>query len=144
MRRGLFTYSNRDCVIVLSRNGMQKSVKFETESYLSYVNIKKFRDAFARFRLRNCALNAYLPSNEEDVTTNCPFCDSVEDERHFLLHCKMYDDLRDRFILKHLQGFNYNGIAYLVNGRDVTKTRDVAMYIYYAYRLRGDKISNTS
>ena len=60
---------------------------------------KKYRSAYAKFRcgvasnkIKTCryGLNR-VPVNER----LCKTCNLVEDEIHVLLHCSMYDDIRD-------------------------------------------------
>ena len=117
---------------------------FHFENYLHDLNIKKFRDTFVRFRLGNIPLGANLRftvSNEERM---CPFCKEFEDERHFLLCCRKYVELRQKYISKYLDHSGCTYVAELLNGQDIRKMRDVAMYIFYAYKLREETLTNRS
>ena len=38
-----------------------------------------------------------------------------------------------------LQGLKYIDVAHLINGTDVQKTRDVSIYLFYAFTLRFEK-----
>ena len=116
---------------------MYKSFKkdFQFESYLHDINIKKFRDAFIRFRLGNTAFGS---NNRNNTNTECPFCKEYEDEKHFLFNCYKYEELRHMYIFKHVNEAGH--VAKLLNGRGICKTRDVAMYIFYAYKLRCEKL----
>lgn len=64
--------------------------EFESDSYLTYINIKWFRDVFVQFCPWYYALRYYVPNKEDELNINCPFCDCKEDKHHFLLCCKMY------------------------------------------------------
>ena len=60
---------------------------------------------------------------------------SVENEEHFLLHCPEYHTLRTKYIVAYIHP-DKPGSGYLIDGHGVRKTRDVAMYIYYALEQR--------
>ena len=69
------------------------------EQYVRIITQKKYRSAYAKFRcgvapikIETCryGLNR-VPVNER----LCETCNLVEDEIHVLLHCSMYDDIRD-------------------------------------------------
>ena len=88
-----------------------------------------------RFGINVLAVNKVNKSNEE---SKCPFCNSHDDEGHFLLECRKYDHLRHRYL--HLDSnAAYNKTRqckYLMNGNSYLRDRAVAMFIYYALKLR--------
>ena len=67
------------------------------EPYLSFVRNVKDRISMSKFRLSNHKLmiekGRHL--NMEKMDRKCPFCPTVEDETHFLLHCRTFSDLRE-------------------------------------------------
>jgi hypothetical protein len=106
------------------------------EQYLMHLTISKFRVAFTRFRL---GLND-LKVNQRytAVSPLCTFCDVAEDEAHFLFTCKIYVDLRAKYLSKYLTGKRNcpSVVKYLVSNESVDITRDVAMYIFYSLKKR--------
>jgi len=108
---------------------------FGLESYLNRLTIKKFRDVFIRFRfgINDLKVNRrFINSLTRD--TKCPFCNDRESEEHFLLHCPLYRELRDKYIKRHY--IISKGCTYLLQLSDNQKSRDVAMYVYYALQIR--------
>jgi len=122
--------------------GSFKSV-LEAERYLNNVNIKKFRDAFIRFRFGINELRANRRfQKEQDNENQCPFCTNVvENEEHFLLHCYLYDDIRSKYLKSYVHIAKRTGLAFLIDGRGTQKTRKVAMYIHYAMKRRNEQLS---
>ena len=144
----------RDCFLQEWRSNLRDSSRFsfyqsfktafECEQYLSFINIKKFRDVFIRFRF-GCNELRVNTRNKSDpnISTNCPFCGVTENELHFIKDCQMYIDLRQKYLEKHLNKFNSSNLQRLMSGNDVRTTRDISMYIYYALELRSKKINCT-
>ena len=74
---------------------------FECETYLNAVRDRRYRNAISKFRLsshnleiergRHC--NPKVPVPER----LCFRCNCIEDEQHFLVSCKLYEDLRVDF-----------------------------------------------
>ena len=116
----------------------------QTEDYLCHLNIKKFRDVFVRFRMGiNELKNNVHNRAETDSDKSCPFCTAVEDEKHFLVHCPMYNSLRERYTSPYLQRPLWNVVPYLLDGGDEGKTRNNVMYIFYALKLSREKVQET-
>ena len=69
------------------------------EQYIRIITPKKYRSTYAKFRCGVAPINIEtcryglnrVPVNER----LCETCNLVEDEIHVLLHCSMYDDIRD-------------------------------------------------
>ena len=113
---------------------------FETEQYINDLKIKKFRDVFIRFRLGVNELNANK-WYEQNQSSNCPFCvNTIENEKHFLIDCPLYKDIRQKFLKSYLNDVERRSIGYLLDGRNVFKTRNVSMFIYYALKMRHENI----
>ena len=74
---------------------------FKIEPYLENVKNLKDRISMTKFRLSNHNLmiekgrHLNLVINER----KCPFCLSIEDEKHFLLDCNVYSPLRNELII---------------------------------------------
>ncbi|RUM93187.1 MAG: hypothetical protein DSZ28_08770, partial [Thiothrix sp.] len=111
---------------------------FKHEQYLHGISIKKFRDVFVRFRFGINELmtnRVHVRDKRDDLS--CPFCrGEIENENHFLLHCKTYDDIRRTYLKNYAERARRIGCSLLIDGQEVDKTRKVAMYIYYAIRRR--------
>ena len=74
-----------------------------TEPYVHNITQKKFRSAYAKFRCGVAPINIELCRYglarilvEERV---CIHCNEVEDESHVLMHCSLYDDVRNQLTL---------------------------------------------
>ena len=67
------------------------------EPYLNFVKNSNDRMSMTKFRLSNHKLmiekGRHMNLERED--RKCPFCPSVEDGNHFLLHCRIYSILRE-------------------------------------------------
>ena len=63
-----------------------------TESYLSFITTKRFRDTMTRIRVRACGLRSHKVWFQTEISENssCPMCGhSHEDEVHFLFQCQL-------------------------------------------------------
>ena len=71
---------------------------FGIESYLSLVTKKKYRNAITRFRASSHTLEIERGRWTNPITPIdnrlCTLCQSVEDEIHFLFHCRLYTENR--------------------------------------------------
>ena len=74
------------------------------------------------------------------VPRNCPFCDELDTEMHFLIKCPMYAKLREKYILKHYKNNNIPPLPFLLQNNNKFVTRDVAMFIFYAFRSREELV----
>ena len=71
-----------------------------SEHATKYLNIKKYRSAYAKFRcgvapikIETCRYGLNRVPVEQRV---CETCNIVEDEYHVVMDCKIYDDISDR------------------------------------------------
>ena len=106
------------------------------ENFLNLLDIKKFRDVFIRFRF---SINDLRCNKRYDhlLSTNCPFCGTIENEEHFLLVCPAYQQLREKYISRYVKfSWNAKTCKYLMKGTDYGVTRSTAMYIFYAMKRR--------
>jgi exonuclease III len=109
---------------------------FQPENYLNILTIRKFRNAFIRFRLGLNELN--INNRFNNLPQQCPFCLKIESEEHFLLECQRYADLRLRFISRYYLNAREPVLLFLLNNENADITRSVAMYIYYALKRRAE------
>jgi hypothetical protein len=112
----------------------------ETEKYLHDLTIAKFRKVFVWFRLGVNVLNVNNRYNNRSKL--CPFCEEIEDERHFLLKCHKYNVLREKHILKYCNNGFQTPLALLLQNDNMYITRSVAMYLYYAFKTREELIKD--
>ena len=108
------------------------------EYYMNCITISKFRTVLTRFRLGINDLN--INNRYNDNTKLCPFCENIENETHFLLQCTKYKLLREKYIWKHFNNDIHVNVADILQKENKTILRDVAMYIYYALKLREDTL----
>ena len=69
---------------------------FEAETYCKKLLSLRHRAAFAKFRCEVAPLCIETGGfeNKPLEERKCPFCDNIESEKHVLLDCNMYSDLR--------------------------------------------------
>ena len=76
---------------------------FNFKLYLDFVTIKKFRYAFTRLRVTSHRLELdagqwHKPNRTPVSERKCFYCNSLEDEFHFVLECSLYQELRQEYI----------------------------------------------
>ena len=115
---------------------------FGFKSYLETVNIQKFRQALTRLRVSSHRLEIEtgrwhkphkIPRNER----KCQFCNSLEDEFHFLLECSLYTNLRKRYI-KPYYWRNPNIVKFieLMQLESEVLVKDLAVYVQKSFEKR--------
>ena len=69
---------------------------FEAEMYCKKLLPLRHRAAFAKFRCGVAPLHIETGrfENKPLEERKCPFCDNIENEKHVLLNCNIYSDLR--------------------------------------------------
>ena len=114
---------------------------FGLETYLNSLDIKKFRDALIRFRfgINDLAVNRRYTNSEVE---KCPFCNHRDDETHLLIECNAYDRLRQKYLhwndnITNIQRF----CSYWLDSTDNQRIRALAMFVFYALRLRDVHLS---
>ena len=108
----------------------------QPEKYLRDITISKFRVAMTKFRVGISDLRINKRYKDMPIPRNCPFCDELDTEIHFLIKCPMYTQLRDKYIYKHYKNSNIPPLPFLLQNDNRLLTRDVAMFIFYAFRSR--------
>ena len=80
---------------------LQYKTTFTKETYVSLINIAKFRSLFASFRGSSHSLSIETGRHHGIERDNriCPYCDCyVEDEYHFVMICPLYNNIRSNYI----------------------------------------------
>jgi len=128
------------------RTYVQIKDTYEIESYVKYVNSRKERSIMAQFRCGVLPL-AIETGRYRNVPSNERFCFNcktlVESELHFLLHCPLYDGVRQPLLDKATQSFDT-----FINLEDTRKFnyllnilwKDVSVYLNKAWTIRRDKL----
>jgi len=111
----------------------------QPEKYLNDITIMKFRNVFIKFRLG--IIDLKINKRYQVVSRICPFCENTENELHFLLYCTKYQELREKYILKYYKNVHVSPLVFLLQNESLFVTRSVAMYIYYAMKLREEELS---
>ena len=82
--------------------------EYATEQYVSIINQKKYRSAYAKFRcgvapikIETCRYGLQKVPVEQRL---CETCHVVEDEFHVVMECTLYDDIR-KDCLSNISGF---------------------------------------
>ena len=80
--------------------------------------------------------------SENIVNKNCAFCPGIlEDETHFLFHCPLYASIRDKHIAEFIAQEALPTLKVLLGAPSALVSRKVAMYVFYALKLREEKIT---
>ena len=76
--------------------------------------------------------------SENIVNKDCAFCPGIlEDETHFLFDCPLYSSIRHKHIAEFMAQEALPTLKVLLEG----VSRKVAMYVFYALKLREEKIT---
>ena len=121
---------------------------FECETYLNAVRDRRYRNAISKFRLSSHSLeiergrlcNPKVPVSER----LCFRCNCIEDEQHFLVSCKLYEDLRvdlydkvSKIITDFYEIGDREKFVRLMNSRDNNVLTWLGKFLYTAQRVRG-------
>ena len=108
----------------------------ERENYLQQITINRFRRVYTRARLGiiDIKYNERFTSLQNNL--NCPFCNDLETELHFLLICPKYTELRKRYIDKNWITTVNLTISDLLNNQHEEIVKGTAMFLFYALRRR--------
>ena len=114
------------------------------EPYLKAVKNIKDRMSMTKFRLSNHQLmiEKGRHSNIKKEDRICPFCSAFEDEKHFLLYCSIYSNLRETMLVTAEEKLNQQlmrhedetMLKYLLGNTEISPT--VAKYLRKTMELR--------
>ena len=119
-------------------------VSLEREYYLQHPNFE-IRRTFTKMRI-----SAHNLQIEKGRYMNCPReqrlcqnCSVIEDEQHFLLHCKNNQNLRrnlfDEILLEDKEFLNYNDnekLVVLLNPKNLVQVKRTGSFIKQSMELR--------
>ena len=103
--------------------------KHERERYITDIRIAKYRKQLTRLRFGITEINSNNKYTNPLKPKNCPFCNTPEDEEHFLLACPTYDSLRLKYISKHWLTLNNTTTTDLLQSDNKNITLRTALYI---------------
>ena len=116
------------------------------EPYLYQVKESKYRIAISRLRASSHVLEIergrYTRPKTPITERLCPFCNVVEDEQHFLLICKTYDQERNRMFSKISTKYenceieSRSAFKFLLTSNDPLVLNALGKFIYTAFQKR--------
>jgi len=129
-----------------NRYSLYRYIKYswETENYLYAIDKKVFRDVYIRFRMGITDLyNHRCRYQLEPTNSLCPLCrENNEDEVHFLLQCPALYDLREKYLLKHIDSNIDDVLRFLLSSKDVSIIRSTSLYMCKAFQRRTSAIES--
>jgi Reverse transcriptase (RNA-dependent DNA polymerase) len=139
--RSFDNYRNAWKIEIENYRSLDSYIKFKPnhglEEYLSVAIDKRHLTALTRLRLRshNLAIETGRHESIEREQRLCVYCNAVEieDEVHFLLFCKLYEELR-RPLIPFISELNTNdAFVFLLHSTAPNIVRLVAKFIYLAF-----------
>ena len=125
--------------IVLMNISFKPAIYLET--YFFDITNKHLRDLMVRFRIgaSEIKLHKFRFSSDRSQTLQCPLCNCrLEDEMHFLFHCKNLQFLRAKYLPEKYCKFpTYDTLQQMFNDRGCVHS--LARYIYYGLKLRRER-----
>lgn len=115
---------------------------FGYKTYLKEVKIHKYRQALARFRLsaHKLAIETGRWHKPQKIPRNerkCTLCNILEDEFHFIFECKMYVDLRIKYINSYFwKRPNIIKFSELLLSENYAILNNLATFIFKAFEVR--------
>lgn len=121
---------------------------FGYKTYLSCINIPKYRHALTRLRVSSHRLEVetgrwHKPASKPFHERKCFICDKLEDEYHFIAECPIYSDLRKVYINKYYWlRPNMVKLIQLLLSENEKVLRNLSIYIFKAFELRNINLYN--
>ena len=120
-------------------------MNFSLESYITKIDVNKFRACLARFRSSSHSLmiekGRHL--NIDKHFRTCIYCETqIEDEYHFVIICPLYAEIRSKYIpFYFIQNPNVHKYAELFSNSSTDVVRQLAMFLYYAFKERDNYLT---
>ena len=113
---------------------IRPDTRWQSSWYLTNVDPRNIR-TLTRFRLRNHRLAIETGSwfNIDNNYRNCLNCDELEDEEHFVLHCRNYMDLQNKYIF--LDNNRPDNLVTILNSECKRTLDNLAIYIRKAQAI---------
>ena len=114
------------------------------EKYISEMDIQMIRDAMTRFRLGISEIYVHKHRfHEGNVDLICPSCNEEdEDETHFLLHCPVYEDFREKYLGITNLPRNHDTFVNLMTCNEHSMIVSICLYLHHAFRRRRAALSD--
>ena len=115
---------------------------FNFKLYLDFVTIKKFRYAFTRLRVASHRLEIeagrwHKPNRTPVEERKCFYCNSLEDEFHFVLECSLYQELRQEYIKRYFWiRPNIPKFIELLQSENKKIIKNLSVYIHKSFEKR--------
>ena len=117
---------------------------FQLQPYLEKINVVKFQKAVSRLRVASHRLEIeagrWARPNRIPINDRiCRVCNMLEDEYHFVIECRLYEELRNKHIPKYywLKPSMLKFVQ-LMKSDKVKLIRNVSQYIFHAFKLRSE------
>ncbi len=120
---------------------------FAYQPYLDIISIRKFRVSFTKLRVCSHRLAVetgrwHKPHKIPYQNRKCQFCNTLEDEYHFLFECAAYNDLRLSYMPKfYRQRPSMYKTIELLNSNNKKNIRNVGVFISKSFETRNDILS---
>ena len=115
------------------------------EQYLNVIDSTTNRKLLTFFRMGVSSIFSHRSRFTPHADTLCPLCNEYEeDDIHFLLHCPVYYDLRQKYL--HIQENippNQDLFQVIMARNEPMLIQKLSLYIYYALKRRNDYIIET-
>ena len=115
---------------------------FKLQSYLTNIKIYKFRNALCKLRVSSHRLEIeagrwHKPSSIPFDDRKCTYCNTFEDEFHFVLECKLYADIRRNYISDfYWKRPNVIKFTELMKSENNNIIYKLSVFVYKAMKLR--------
>jgi hypothetical protein len=109
---------------------------FQPELYMDYGQLRCYKIAYVQFRFGFSPIRLHKLRYKPNATPQqfiCPVCEAqVEDERHVLLECAAYADLRAEFLMHD------SDLAALMEANDEQSVCNLSRFLYKVFKLRAE------
>ena len=121
---------------------------FKHQLYLESVKVAKFRMALIKPRMSSHRLKIEVgrwarPKRTPLDQRKCHACNNPDDEFHFLLKCRLYNEIRKKYIKKYYWGrpnmIEMKELMIIANERMLL---NLAIYTERAFKIRSDLYTN--
>ena len=117
------------------------------EKYISYKQNKCYRDCYVQFRFGVSPLQSHRLRYKKDFRPSqllCPLCkQEIETERHVLLNCAFYNDLRERVQILNVDGIRAeNSEVRIMSAYDEATVLQLSKYLYDVFKRRQQLMAN--
>ena len=130
-----------------SRANFYKSIShFQFQPYLENINVCKYMKSVSKLRMSSHRLAiesgrwarpVRIPIEER----KCVYCDLLEDEFHFVLECKCYTELRNKYIPRYFfRRPSMFKFVELLNTTNTKTLRNLSTYIFLAFEYRTEQL----